>query len=452
MRVSENRWLPWNYLLHIADICRNAIYEGDGRIILTVPPRHGKSTFISHWLPTWFLELYSYKNVMLATYQSEFARTWGRKVRNTIDANPHILNVRISKDSYAANKFNTTNEGGMIASGLDGGFTGKGGDLLIIDDPVKNHKDANSILFRQTQKDWFDWVIDTRLEPKATIIILMTRWHHDDLAGWLLRDSPEPWRLINFPAICEYPDEIGRKPGDALCPERYDVKALNKKRRNKQVWTSLYQQRPTVQEGSVWNTKWWRYYDEDPKEKAKEMSWLVQSWDMSFKDEEDSDYVVGQIWGSKNDRYYLIDETRGQWGFAETLRKVLMFSTKWDNTSQKFIESAANGIGIESMLRSKLDDIVLVQPQGSKLERAQASQPEIEAGSVFLPNPSDDNPFAQKHNADTGEDFNWVKDFIEECKLFPKGQFDDRVDAASQALLQLMGEESDSILITELDF
>lgn len=153
------------------------------RLIVEMPPRHGKSNLVSHALPVWFLERFPHKHVILGAYESRFAGSWGRKVRDTITEHPDTLRVRVRRDVASTSEWITTKGGGMITAGVGGPITGRGGDLMIIDDPVKNMTDARSRQKQETNADWYRSVIRTRLAPGASIVIIQTRWHEDDLSG-----------------------------------------------------------------------------------------------------------------------------------------------------------------------------------------------------------------------------------------------------------------------------
>ncbi len=248
----------------------DAIWRGDGRIIVTMPPRHGKSEFVSRWLLVWFLELWPRKRIILASYEAGFAAIWGRKTRNAIEANPGALTTRIAQDSSAADRWDTTEGGGMVTAGVGGSITGRGADLLVLDDAAaKNRAQAGSAAWRDAVWDWWTSTARTRLEPHGTIIHVQTRWNEDDLAGRLLRaDKVNHWKVVNFPAIAEADDVLGRKPGEALWPERYPLEALEALRVgpaavSSRDWAALYQQRPAPEGGELFHREHFRYFRED---------------------------------------------------------------------------------------------------------------------------------------------------------------------------------------------
>ena len=242
---------PARHLKLISDKITAAVYSGNGRLIITTPPRHGKSWMVSKWTPVWFLAKFPHKLVMNCGYGSRFAKKWGREVRNVVAAKGNLLPFQLSLDSKAADMWKTDKDGGVLTAGIGGSITGEGADLMLIDDPIKNWKEASSYTYREATWEWYTSTARTRLHPKGTIIVVLTRWNEDDLAGRLLKNNIENWDLINLPAIYdEYaqeqgPDPLGRQLGEFLWPERYGKQEFDVlKQQDKIVWESLYQQRP----------------------------------------------------------------------------------------------------------------------------------------------------------------------------------------------------------------
>lgn len=247
-RASDGRWNPYGYQRFIGQKIAQAVARGNGRLIIEAPPRHGKSELISKWLPTWFLDNLPHKYVILCSYGAELAQNFGRQVRNEFNQNPHLI-TKLCDDSTAANRWNTEEGGGMLSLGVDGPVIGKGADLVIIDDPHKNWEEAHSFRLREKCIEWFGGTLYSRKEPSATIIVAMQRMHPEDLAGWLIEHHPDAWELIRLPAIAEAGDLMGRQPGEALCPERYDADALDGIHRGLTTggaWDAMYQQNPVA--------------------------------------------------------------------------------------------------------------------------------------------------------------------------------------------------------------
>jgi predicted phage terminase large subunit-like protein len=393
------------------------------RLIVQMPPRHGKSECASHWFPTWLLSLWPERRVILTSYEADFAASWGRKVRNTLGAHRDALGVRIADDSAAANRWETVDGGGMLTAGVGGPITGRGAHVLIVDDPVKNADEAASPTYRQRTWEWWQSTAYTRLEPDGAAVVVMTRWHEDDLAGRLLAEMQaggERWDVLNLPAIAEAEDLLGRPEGAALWPSRYDGVAFERIKRavGSRVWTALYQQRPAPDEGDIFKRDWWRFYQLPPAT----FDAVIQSWDMAFKDKATSDFVVGQVWGARGADRFLLDQVRGRMNFPATLVAVRALSAKWPQATLKLVEDKANGTAVIDTLRSEIGGLVAVEPEGGKMARAQAVSPQVEARNVHLPDPL----IAP-----------WVGDFVEETAAFPNAPHDDQVDTMTQALLRL---------------
>ncbi|QLJ06728.1 terminase, large subunit (plasmid) [Streptomyces sp. NEAU-sy36] len=235
------------------------------QVMITCPPRHGKSQRASRWGPLWYLRRNPTARVMLASYGAELADDHGRWVRDQLRAYAPTLGVRLHPGSHAANRFDleaprsSSIRGGMVTAGVGGSLTGKGFSLGVIDDPFKGSDDANSPAQRERVWNWYQSVFYTRRAPGASLILINTRWHEDDLSGRILATEPENWTLIDLPALAlSDQDPLGRKPGQALWPEQYDEEELARTRRavGERVWWALYQQQPRPLEGGVWQWAW----------------------------------------------------------------------------------------------------------------------------------------------------------------------------------------------------
>jgi predicted phage terminase large subunit-like protein len=311
----------------------------------------------------------------------------------------------------------------MIAAGVGGPLTGQGADLAIIDDPVKGPEEANSQLQRDSIWDWYRFVLRTRLQPNAAVILVLTRWHEDDLAGRLLKAAKEDpaadqWIELKLPALAEDDDPLGRALGEPLWPGQYSREALQaiKASIGTYAWLALFQQRPISPQGAFFHREWWKHYRERPGS----FDQVIQSWDMTFKETRDTDFVVGQVWGKVGAFKYLLDQVRGRMSFTTTLQAVRTLSARWPEATTKLVEDKANGPAVIDSLNRELGGFIPVEPQGGKEARAAAVSPQVEAGNVFLP-----------------EGAPWLDGYIEEHAAFPKGANDDQVDATTQALIRL---------------
>lgn len=381
---------------------------------------------ISETFPSYFIGKDPTRRVILTSYGDSLARRFGRANRNKLeDYGEDIFNIRLSEDNQSVTNWSVEgSQGGMISTGIGGAITGEGADLLIIDDPVKNRKEANSKTYRENI--WQEWqnTLYTRLQPDGAVIIVLTRWHEDDLVGRLLNPeygTVEDWEIVKLPAIAEGNDILGRTEGEPLWAEQgFDEKWAEETKTavGSKTWASLYQQNPTPAEGNIVNREWWKYYTELPEG----MEETIQSWDCTFKETTAGSYVVGQVWGRKGANYYLIDQIRARLDFTKTLRAIRSLTNKHPETTAILIEDTANGPAIINTLRQEISGIIAVRPGGSKEERANAVSPQIEAGNVYIPAPS----IAP-----------WIRDYIEEWASFPHGNNDDQVDATSQGLIRL---------------
>lgn len=411
--ASGHKWKCYNHLQYLAQKISTKIALGGGRFIVDMPPRHGKTEFISKWLPAWYLDNFPDKNIILTSYGDDLASGFGRWVRNHFENNPYTR-TKLRPDSQAANRFDTTSGGSMITAGVGGSITGRGGHLLICDDPIKNWEEASSTIYRQRLKDWFDTTFYTRQEPGASIILLMTRWHHDDLAGYLINDHNDDWELISLPALAEENDPLGRQVGDALCPERYDEVALERIKNGipDQHWLSLYQQRPTKEGGEIFKRDWWKYYDEPPKH----FTHIAQFWDTAQKPGITNDYTVCATWGKTNQGFYLLEIFRKKMEAPDIEQALIQQFNKWRPHVVSVEDKSSGSSIIQYARRSTTIPIVPYDPRSKDKEtRAINATPAIRSGNCFLP-----------RNAP------WLSDFLIEHEQFPSAKHDDQVDTTSQ--------------------
>ncbi|MEW2187776.1 terminase family protein [Streptomyces cellulosae] len=247
--------------LDIIDRVYQRIAAGERiKAMVTMPPRAGKSRRTSRWGPTWYLRRQPDHRFMLASYAAHLADDHGRWIRNTITEHAPTLGINLKYGSQAANRFDIDgHEGGMVTAGVGGALTGRGAHVAAVDDPFKGSEDAGSPTQRDRVWDWWQSVLLTRLEPQGSVLLVNTRWDDDDLSGRLLKEEPEDWIVIDLPAIALTDnDPLGRQPGEALWPERYnaDDYARIRKSVGERVWWALYQQQPRPLEGGVWQWSW----------------------------------------------------------------------------------------------------------------------------------------------------------------------------------------------------
>ena len=404
------------------------------RLLVFMPPRHAKSTTCSVWLPVWFLDCFPDRQVLLASYAHRLARKFGWWVRQQILRHEDQLRVRLAPEFKARDQWFTTEGGGMSVAGMDGGFTGMPGHLIIVDDPYKGWKEAHSETVREGVDDVYRSVLTTRHEPGTKVVVLLTRWHEEDLGGALEKASEDGtgdrFKVLRMPALCDDPanDPVGRAEGEALWPERHPVEKLERARKvlGTYFFTGMYQQRPSPEEGAILKRSWWKWYDVMPSP----LDWdeLMQSWDMAFKDAETSSYVVGQLWGRIGSDKYLIDQVRGHWDLPDTIKQVVGLTQKWReqglDARLKLVEDKANGPAVIQVLQGRIPGLVSETPKGSKESRVRAVSADVEAGNIWLP----DEAVMPAFDA---------VGFVDEAAAFPNGTHDDQVDAFTQAILRM---------------
>jgi len=410
-----------------------------------MPPQEGKSQRVSRWFPLWLLLQDPDLRIGIASYSDTIARRWGRAIRNDIQSNPH-LGLTIRRDTSAAHEWQLDgHEGGVVTVGIDGSLTGRPLDVLIIDDPLKGQKEADSEAYREACKEFWRTTASMRLAEGAPVILVMTRWHEDDLAGWLMAEDADQWRVINVPAFADHDpakgesDPLGREPGQWLESARgRSIKGWLKRKKDagSRGFAALLQGRPAPAEGGILKRAWWQYSPLQRAIQRADGSWwaigatqVIQSWDMAFKDADSNDWVVGQVWARKGSKAWLLDQVRDHLDLPATCDAVKALSAKWPQARLKLIEDKANGPGVIQSLRGVVGGIVAVTPKDSKEGRASAVSPFIEAGDVELPAPA--------HAP-------WVADFVNECAGFPNATHDDQVDACTQALARFFLEQSDA--------
>lgn len=319
IRLSRGTWQMAPHLKLLNDAFLDVAAGACQRLAVFMPPRHGKSEFLSHWAPAWYLGTYPERRVIQCGYGDEFAATWGRRVRDTIDEahREGVFGVRVRRDLRAADDWQLEGHvGGLLAAGIGGAVTGRGANLLLVDDPIKSREQADSPAFRRRLWDWYVNDAYTRLEPGGAVVLIQTRWHHDDLAGRLLQEMEagggDHWRVICLPAFAEEDDLLGRALGEALWPERYPREELLRVKSvvGSYPWASLFQQRPAPREGGFFKADWFRYVDEAPPREQ----WLrfVRYWDLAGT-EDGGDWTAGGLLVQAMDGYlYLVDMRHAQ--------------------------------------------------------------------------------------------------------------------------------------------
>jgi len=446
---------------------------GTQRLLITMPPRHAKSFLATVHFPVYYLARKANRNVLSTSYNQDLAKTFGRQVRDLareLFVGQAFPDFKMSDESRAVDDWRTTLGGTYFATGIGGSTTGRAATLLILDDPIKAREEADSATQRNKTWSYYVSALTTRKQPepdgtKPIEIVILTRWHPDDVAGRLMEtmDWKEgDWHHINFPAIAEKDGEIRHTvtdlpkddprylaPGElskvapgkryyynteetALWADRFPLEELHKRKRlDPREFASLYQQTPYVKGGNLIKQGWWQHYD--PKE--IECQLVIISADTAFKKTEQSDYSVLMVLGTdKNGDIYILDLIREKWDFPELKRACVSLNARWRGKGLRgiYVEDKASGQSLIQEMRSNSGIAVIpYKVVADKVSRLNAVTPLIEGGRVFLP---DEAP--------------WLDAFMEEAQSFPGGKYDDQIDALSMgldALSRISGVSSDML-------
>lgn len=424
---------------HIDAICEHleAVFYGKIRnLLINVPPRHAKSTIVSVMYPAWVWLMTANHKFIYASNSFNLSKRDSVKCRALVQSewyrNQFNIQWGLADDQNEKMKFDNTMGGFRFAASVLGSIIGQGGDTLVVDDPIDTIS-VKSELQRQKVIDWFDEGLSIRVNDPKTVskIIIMQRLHEDDLSGHVL--SKGGWDHLCLPAYYE-PEatkmtSIGwkdprKKADDPLWPKRFGKPELEDMKRNmgSMVWAGQGQQRPAPADGTIVQRGWWKTYNIDPTE--LDLDFIALSADLTFDEGKKNDFVAIGVWGRKGVKKYLLDQVRARMGFNQQILTMKALSAKWPRASAKWVEKAANGAALLAILQDKIPGLIKIIPKGSKINRAEAIAPDIEAGNVYLPDP-------------LMPGFEWVNDYIEEWAVFPNGRNDDQVDQTSQAIMKL---------------
>lgn len=471
-------WADFHYeLMDALDALERGTLTNDAgeqvtRLLITMPPRHGKSFLATITFPVYYLAKNPVRNVLSTSYNQDLAKTFGRQVRDLARepiVSQAFSDFGMSEESKAVDDWRTTLGGSYYATGMGGSTTGRAATLLLVDDPVKAREEADSATQRNKTWSYYVSALTTRKQPepdgrRPIEIVILTRWHPDDLAGRIkaTEDWAEgSWKHINFPAIRQTKSKIKRSvvdlpaedprhvpqgqiskvaPGKrhyypeeetALWPDRFPLEELKKRERlDPREFASLYQQSPYVQGGNLIKQQWWKSYDEPPH-----CPTVIISCDTAFKKTETSDYSVMMTIGmDQNGDIFVLDVIRQRYDFPELKRAAITHNAKWRGRGLRglYVEDKASGQSLIQELRAQSGMAVIAVKVGSdKVSRVNAVLPLIEGGRVFIP--------AQAQ---------WLDDFMDEAQSFPSGKHDDMVDALSMGLDQIsrMGGQASEML------
>lgn len=390
--------------------------------MITMPPRHGKSQLASINFPAWYLGKNPENEIITSSYASDLALDFGSKTRRLVDDEMYqsIFSTKLMADEKSKAKWLTDKKGSYTSVGVGGAITGKGGNILLIDDPFKNREEAESDVIRQKVWDWYTSTLYTRLEPNGAIILILTRWHTDDLAGRLIdamEKGGEKWEIVSFPAIAEE-DEVHRKSGEALWSDRYSLDDLERIKKTVGVydWEALYQQRPISSETQDFKEEWFKYFtDEDIKTKALEVFVTV---DLAISEKEKADNVSIQVVGKvpTEPAWYKLEENTGRLDPLQVIEYLFHLKNKYQHKLVRVgIESVAYQKALmyfiqeEQRKRQVYFDIVELKAKTAKETRIRGLISLFKAGIMY--------------HRDTDNEYE------HELLTFPVGKHDDRIDA-----------------------
>lgn len=395
------------------------------KILLSVPPRHGKSFETTETLPSWFIGRNPDKHCILTAYNAELAETFEDNNRKlTREFGKDIFDIEISSSQDNKTKYAIKDHDGFVMGvGIEGGITGNGGELIIVDDPYKNSNQANSPTEREKIERTFRDSVITRLQGKGNaLIVIHTRWHEDDLIGKLCKESG--WYVINIPAVCDGQDPyLGRKIGQTLCPELgFDTEWAESTKQNVglKVWEALYQGHPSIDGGEIFKRDTIKYYTKQTRPLSFDE--ITMSCDLSFGGQKQSnDPCAIQVWGRLGANHYLLYRNKKRMTFVEMCEKIKNVITLYPQTKRKIVEKKANGQAVIDTLNGELGGFIPFDPKGdSKVGRANSVSYLFESGNVYLPDKSIDGT---------------IDEMVEEMMKFPNSEHDDEVDAMTQYLI-----------------
>ena len=405
---------------HIADKFNKLATGEINRLIINMPPRHTKSEFASYLLPAWMVGREPRLKIIQATHTAELAIRFGRKAKNLIDSENYskIFKTKLQEDSKAAGRWETSDGGEYFAAGVGGAITGRGADLLIIDDP-HSEQDALSKVSLERAYEWYTSGPRQRLQPGGKIVLVMTRWSLKDLTGVLVANQKEAksdqWHVVEFPAIMDQ---------EPVWPEYWKMDELEKVKAALPVakWNAQWMQQPTSEEGAILKREWWRTYD---SEDIPPLHHVIQSYDTAFLKKETADYSAITTWGiwypsdDEGANLILLDAIKGRYEFPE-LRRMALEQYKYWNPETVIVEAKASGLPLTYELRKMDIPVTNFTPSkgNDKHARVNAVAPLFESGMIWAPN--------QK----------FAEEVIEECAAFPYGDHDDLVDSTTQAIMR----------------
>lgn len=462
MAKLDPSWIPASWLQFLSLKIAATVAKGNCGLLISAPPRHGKSMLSTIATPLWVLENFPEKSVVVATYGEELSTDFTRQIRDIIQQNQASLNVRLRQDARRVTNILTTMGGGLKAVGLQGTITGRGADVLVIDDYIKNHKEAMSPAYLEDLWDWWRTVARTRLEPGAVVIILATRWVANDLHGRLMKQQKESGRTffeyVEMPAIATSDNDIlGRKTGEVLFPQRYNTQSILdiKAELGTRWFNAMFQQSPMDDEGRILDPAWFqnisvaewdRRYSAmlaDRTQKAG-LTWM-RGWDLAST-KQAGDYTAGPLclWNATAEEFYVRGMSRGQWSSARVEEEFVKASKMDAGNADR--HGVAYKVGMEQepgssgaytinhfrqLLRENEIPARLTEQRATtaKLLNAQPLLAAAENGKVFV----------VADREESGQLEQWARDLYGEMENFPEADHDDQIDGMSLTFKLLTG-------------
>ena len=394
------------------------------RLIINMPPRHTKSEFASYLFPAWMIGKKPEMKIIQATHTTELAVNFGRKVKNLLETEEYqeiFEDCELSVDSKASGRWDTKSGGMYYAVGVGSNLAGRGGDLIVIDDP-HSEQTAMSASGFENAWEWYTAGPRQRLQPGGAIVLVQTRWSEKDMTGNLIRQMTkdsmaDQWEVVELPAILP--------SGEPTWPEFWKREELEQVKASVPAyqWNAQYQQDPTAEEQSSLKREWWKVWD---KEEVPNLQYVIQSYDTAFSKRETADYSAITTWGvfypleiGGPPNLILLDAQKGRWDFPE-LKEIALDQYKFWDPETVIIEAKASGMPLTHELQNMGIPVVNFTPSrgNDKLSRVHSISPLFEAGMIWAP------------------EERWAEDVIEECAAFPNGTHDDLVDSLTQALMR----------------
>ena len=439
MYTNPGMWRYYRHIEFVEDKILDVFNGKSDRLLISLPNQYGKSEYVSRGFSSWYLGRRPNDRTILASYDSEFAESWGRKSRDTLEEfGPAVFGVGVDPDHHAGKDWATINvsgngkkfRGGMRTAGAGGGIAGKPAELILVEDPIKNVEQAMSKREMRKIQEWWKGDVHARVTPDTSIIVIMTRWGEDDLIGWLMqqeKEGGEHWDKCFLAEIAEKDDPLGRKEGEPLWPEQRPLEWCMKKKATlgEYWWQANRQCKPTRIGGNIIKINWFRRYNSLPE--RDDIDLVLVSVDTASSKDELADYTVIGVWYVVDNKYYLVDVIRDRLSHPELLETVYGVADV-HKPNDIIVENKGSGISLIQHLEEETPfSVTGIEPKGDKEMRLINESNTIKTGRVFLPE-SGSQP--------------WLFDFEAEISAFPNVNYKDQCDMLSQFLFYMRTNRS----------